>query len=220
MKRSEAAERRVEEYLGAVERHLAHRPEGERREIVSGLRDHITEARRRAGERGDEESDTVERILADMDPPESFSEAAVDMAPGGAAGGGAPNRGGSGRWFALALAFLLVNAYGVWRWTDYLERREAAETAAPETQPVRKAERILRLRKVEQVDVSPDRRLILRLMFSDEPDRNKLTRFLRLNAPGEGPLDYRLMEAMVEGKVGDHAWLQAKARMDQLVRNG
>ena len=33
-------------------------------------------------------------------------------------------------------------------------------------------------------------------------------------------LAYALMESMVEGKVGDEAWLQAKARMDQLVRNG
>ena len=33
-------------------------------------------------------------------------------------------------------------------------------------------------------------------------------------------LAYRLMETMVEGKVGDQAWVQAKARMDQLVRNG
>ena len=33
-------------------------------------------------------------------------------------------------------------------------------------------------------------------------------------------LAYRLMETMVEGQGGDEAWVQAKARMDQLVRNG
>ena len=53
-------------------------------------------------------------------------------------------------------------------------------------------ERILRLRKVEQVDVSPERELILRLTFSDRPDRAQMTRFLRLSVPGQGEVDYQL----------------------------
>ncbi|HOO20201.1 MAG TPA: MG2 domain-containing protein [Kiritimatiellia bacterium] len=198
MKNRGEAERRAEAYLREVERQLAHKPEAVRREVTAGLRDHIAEARRRAAERGEAETEAMDRILAEMDPPETFAEAAADPTDGAAPGAGAAAaRRGGARWFALAAAFLLVNTYGVWRWTDYLSRREAIESGPPATeQAAPKGERVLRLRKVEQVDVSPERRLILRLMFSAEPDRTKLTRFLRLHAVGEGPLDYRLMEAM------------------------
>ncbi len=49
-----------------------------------------------------------------------------------------------------------MNTYGVWRWTDYLSRREAIESGPPATeQAAPKGERVLRLRKVMQVDVSP-----------------------------------------------------------------
>jgi hypothetical protein len=47
----------------------------------------------------------------------------------------------------------------------------------------------------------------------------KLDKLRDLDAP-QRQLAYRLMEAMVEGKVGAPAWVEAKARMDQLVRNG
>ena len=41
MKWSGAAERRVEEYLAAVEKHLAHKPAGVRKDVVAGLRNQI-----------------------------------------------------------------------------------------------------------------------------------------------------------------------------------
>ena len=113
MKSRGEAERRVEAYLREVERHLAHKPEAVRREVTAGLRDHIAEAMRRAGERGEAGPEAVERILADMDPPETFAEAAAEAATPAAAAPAA-GRGGA-RWFALAVAFLAVNTYGVWR---------------------------------------------------------------------------------------------------------
>ena len=65
MKRSEAAERRVEAYLGAVEKHLAHKPPAVRQEIVAGLRDQIGETLRRLETNGAEIGlETVERVLA------------------------------------------------------------------------------------------------------------------------------------------------------------
>lgn len=196
MKWSREVEQRVEAYLREVERHLAHKPAEVRQEVVAGLRDHIAEALRRAGEKGEEGLHVAERILAEMDPPETFAEAAAEVALGVAAET-APEIGrvAARHWFALAVAFLLVNAYGVWRWTDYLSRAEAArqgESAAAVAENPRPVERVLRLRKVEQVDVSPEREIMLRFSFSDRPDRAQMTRFLRLSAPGQGEVDYQL----------------------------
>ena len=159
MKWSRAAERRVEDYLRAVEGHLAHKPAGVRKDVVAGLRSQIAEALQRLELEGGEIGlEVVERVLADMDPPETFAEAAVEVA-GAAAAVLAPQalRTRPGRWFALGLAFLLVNTYGVWKWTRPAAPAPVpgpAETAPPADRPV---ERVLRLRGEEQVDVSSDR---------------------------------------------------------------
>ncbi|MGD9611863.1 MAG: alpha-2-macroglobulin [Kiritimatiellia bacterium] len=203
MKWSGAAERRVEDYLGAVEKHLAHKPAGVRRDVVGGLRNQIAEALRRLDPAGGEIGlETVERVLAEMDPPETFAEAAVEVAAETAVAV-APKlaRGGSSRWFWLGLAFLLVNAYGVWK-TTRPEAPFAPPAESPAVaEPPKVFERVLRLRSVEQVDVSADREVTLRLAFSDEPDRNQLTRFFRLAAPGQGEVKYWLMGAAGGGAV-------------------
>ena len=54
MKWNEAVERRVEEYLSAVERQLAHKPAAVRQSVVAGLRDQIGETLRRLELAGDE----------------------------------------------------------------------------------------------------------------------------------------------------------------------
>ncbi len=204
MKWSEEAKGRVETYLREVERHMAHKPAEVRQEVLADLRDHIAEAMRRVAEGGGSGLEAVERILAEMDPPETFAEAAVEMALGAAAAGSTSTTGniGAKHWFALGLAFLVVNAYGIWRWTDYLARREAAGEAVQKVEEEPPVERILRLRKVEQVDVSPERELMLRFVFSDRPDRDQMTRFLRLFAPGQGEVDYHLA-----GTPEDHVML-------------
>ena len=204
MKWSGAAERRVEEYLGAVEKHLAHKPAGVRKDVVGGLRNQISEAVRRLKLEGGEIGlEIVERVLAEMDPPETFAEAAAEVAAE-AAVAVAPKlaRGESSRWFWLGMAFLLVNAYGVWKTTrpETPSAPPPAESpAVPEPEKV--FERVLRLRSVEQVDVSADREVTLRLAFNDEPDRNQLTRFFHLTASGQGEVKYWLMGAAGSGAV-------------------
>ena len=197
MKRNEAAERRIEAYLSAVEKQLAHKPAEVRKEVVAGLRDHIGESLRRLETAGGELGlEVVERLLAEMDPPETFAEAAAEIAAGAAAAAvPAAMRSGAGRWFALGVAFLLVNAYGVWKWTT----RPAAPAPAParaEAAADRPVEKILRLRRVEQIDMSPEREVMLLLVFSDTPDRNQLTRFFSMTAYGQGEVKYRLTGAM------------------------
>lgn len=199
MKWNEASARSVEAYLDAVERHLTHRTAAARREVLSGLRDHIAEAMRRAEAKGEGSLDAIERILAEMDPPESFAEETSAGASSPAAP--APSCRGSGRWFALGLAFLLVNAYGVWKWTAQLPSR-GAPVAGPVPEPVRleefagPADKVLTLRKVEQANVSPDREVTLVFEFNEAPEREQLTRHLHLSAEGQGDVEYRLAGAM------------------------
>ncbi len=203
MKWSEAAERRVEDYLGAVEKHLAHKPAGVRKEIVAGLRDQISESLRRLEiEGGGIGLEVVERVLAEMDPPETFAEAAAEAAAEAVAVA-APTamRSGAGRWFWLGVAFLLVNAYGVWKTTRPAAPPAPAEEPPAVVESAKTFERVLRLRSVEQVDVSADREVTLRLAFSEEPDRNQLTRFFHLTAPGQGEVKYWLMGAAGSGAV-------------------
>ncbi len=200
MKWNEAVERRIEAYLSAVDQRLAHKPVAVRKEVVEGLRDHIGESLRRLElEGGDVGLDVVERLLAEMDPPETFEEAAME-AVAGVASSVAPAtlQKGGGRWFWLALAFLLVNTYGVWKWSTRPDVPPPV-TSVPvvaESVPEIPVEKILRLRRVEQVDVSPDREVMLVLAFSETPDRHQLTRFFHLEAEGQGEVDYRLTGSM------------------------
>jgi len=185
MKWNEEAVHRIDVYLDEVEKGLADKPSGVRSDVVGGLRDQINESLRilaAAGERIDLEA--VERVLAEMDSPETFAE--------GEAPRTAVERNGLNRWFWLGVAFLLVNIYGVWKWTvqPVISEPPAIEEVV---QTPRVVEKILRLRKVEQVDVSAGREVTLALTFSEEPDRKQLTRYFRLSAPGQGPVKYHLM---------------------------
>ena len=198
MKWSAAAERRVEEYLDAVEQHLAHKPAAVRKDVVGGLRNQIAEALARLEvESGEIGLEIVERVLAEMDSPETFAESAAEVAAEAAvAVAPKPARGGATRWFWLGVAFLAVNAYGVWKTTRPEAPPAPAEAEAPAAAgPERPHERVLRLRSVEQVDVSADREVTLRLAFSDEPDRHQLTRFFQLSAAGQGEVKYWLLGA-------------------------
>jgi hypothetical protein len=195
---SEAAVRRVEEYLSAVEKHLAHKPAAVRKDVVAGLRDQIGETVRRLELKGGEIGlEVVERVLAEMDPPETFAETIAEIAAEAAvvAAPAALSRG-AGRWFTLGVAFLLVNTYGVWKWTARpLPSTDPLPVPAVVKTEIR-IEEILRLRRVEQIDVSSEREVMLLLAFSQMPDRNQLTRFFHLEAEGQGEVDYRLAGAM------------------------
>ena len=221
MKRSESVERRIEDYLAAVGRHLAHKPAAVRQEVVAGLRDHIGESLRRLEAEGAEAGlEAVERLLAEMDPPETFGEAAMEAAAGVAAAAvPALAKSGGGRWFWLALGFLAVNTYGVWKWTA----RPGAPAPAPAVAgpaPEMPAEKILRLRRVEQVDVSPEREVMLLLAFSETPDRSQLTRFLHLAAEGQGEVAYRLTGSMGSNTVMVETAPVLAERLDYSIEAG
>ncbi len=198
---------RIEAYLAAVDLQLAHKPGRVRREILAGLREHIQEALRRQDGAGDPAA-ALDRILAAMDAPEEFAERADSPVPTAAAPGRAPGRAGT-RWFWLALAFLLVNAYGVWRWTTpgglpAVIRRLAGPTpsaAAP----------ALQLLSVEQANLSADRKATLRLTFNAIPHRDSLPHFLRLSTRQQAEVPYQ-----AQGPAGTNiVWLQTDPVLDR-----
>ncbi len=184
---------RVERYLAAVEQHLKDKSPEVRQEVVAGLRDHIMEALRRAQEEGAEE-EALDRILAEMDPPESYSESDSESGDPAVARAASAT---SSPWFWLALAFLFVNAYGVWKWIHPQAPLPPTPPESVSTQkpapPSREIVSALRLQSVEQVDLSSTREATVRLIFTDAPDLDLLSRFLRLTADRQTEIPYRIL---------------------------
>lgn len=215
---TDAMKQRVDEYLGAVRRAMGGKPEKVQVEIIRDLREHIEESVRLAEASGNPATlEMVERILAEMDEPESFGESdAIEMAENGGispvlASKSAENGQNSSflwknRWFFVALAFLVVNIGGFWM----LLRPEGQEMAfascvvAPpdgeiSAEDVESAVEVflpeLALKKVRQVDVSSEREVILRFDFNAEPDRGLVTRHLSFYDGNGEPVEYRLRPA-------------------------
>jgi hypothetical protein len=186
------AERRLDVYLRAVERRLSRKDPRERGELIAELRDHALEAlRRRAGERPSLAD--VECVLADMDPPESFADPSPpEPVPVSAT---APARGRAAPWLLIALGFLLVNAYGVWKWTHPavpVQVSGGASTNQPDMS-VPAAERIpLSLAAVEQIHLTAAREATLRLTFNGAPNRELLSGYLKLSDEDEAEIAYEL----------------------------
>lgn len=86
-----------------------------RAELRRDLESHILDAL--ACDGADPTAERLEAVLGRMDPPESFRPGAGPVASVDAPPPAAARRGPGGRWFALALAFLALNAWGVWKMT-------------------------------------------------------------------------------------------------------
>ncbi|MCF7837152.1 MAG: hypothetical protein K9N49_00825 [Candidatus Marinimicrobia bacterium] len=144
-----------------------------------------------------------------MDAPEDFAEEAELEEAGAPGGAGRPRRGG-GRWFALGLAFLLVNAYGVWRWAPQPgHTTPGAEVLAPPAPPAE----ALRLEQVAQVNLGHVREVTLRLEFNVPPDAAQLPRFLTLTEEGGQEVAFQLLGE----SAGEHVLIETEPVMsDQL----
>jgi len=183
-------ESRIRRYLDAVEKQIATKPAAARREVIDGLRDQIAESLRRTGPEPTIED--LDRIIGEMDAPECFAEALQDPPPTGAAP--APKRGDL-KWFLLAVAFLVVNIYGVIKWTSsaasdadavFLSDPNTATGTNGNDQPESAEPVPLSLIRAEQIDITASRELTLRFTFSGAPDRLIASRFIKLtNQDGE-----------------------------------
>ncbi len=103
MKTPDPVSQRIEEYLQEIQKRLKDKPIEERRSLIETLRRHIQEGLQQFGHAPTLED--VNRLLAEMDDPSEYSEAEEPPAP----------KRGNGKWFLLALAFLAVNTWAVWK---------------------------------------------------------------------------------------------------------
>ncbi len=103
---------RVDAYLRDVAKAAAHLSTRERDDLIQELQRHISYALHQRGGT-DPTLDDVLYVLGEMDDPSAFAKVSGDE-PSTVAFHPGPTRWS---WFMLALAFLLVNAWGVWRWT-------------------------------------------------------------------------------------------------------
>lgn len=105
---------RIETYLDAV-RAQSGLDAAAWAELRRDLEAHIFDALAGGGD-----APTLERleaVLGRMDPPESFRPGTGPLASAEATPSAGPRRGPGAGWFALALAFLALNAWGVWKVT-------------------------------------------------------------------------------------------------------
>jgi alpha-2-macroglobulin len=192
------AQQKIKEYLQAVEQRLAHKPAPIRQDIIDGLREQIEAALQVDGRVADNPAD-VDRVLGEMDAPEDFDEAEAVPA--------ARPSPRSHRGFLLALAFFVLNAYAVWRWSAPPPPPVAIETAAQvEPAPETAQPASLRLVALEQVDLAANRAVTLRLGFNHVPHRDLLTRYLTLSTAGQPEIPYTLQGPADTNSV----WIQTR----------
>lgn len=99
---------RLNSYLSEVRAALGDRPPSLRDAIVADLERQALDALEQRAAGREPTAEDLEAVLGGMDPAAAFAAPAAE---------GVSTRRSS-RWFWLALAFLVVNAWGVWRWTS------------------------------------------------------------------------------------------------------
>ncbi|MCX7005892.1 MAG: hypothetical protein NTY53_01330, partial [Kiritimatiellaeota bacterium] len=112
----------------------------------------------------------------------------------------------SSRWFAVALAALALNAWAVWKLTH--PQGSAVEKTATVV-AVEKKLPALKLLAVQQINLTPERELTLKLRFNSAPNRQKLKQYLFLHEGKDGDLDFDLV-----GQAGGSNVLVRAANVD------
>lgn len=184
--------RRIREYLDEVEENLEGRTEPVRKELIKQLESHICDALLQSGRENPTEAD-LEIVLSEMDTPDSYrisdeSDApAANAATGGhsaqSAAGCPVKGGGGGKWFILALCFLLLNAWAVWKVTRVPEGAApvvARQPEAPHPEPLR-----LMSASMASFDAS-ENEAVIRLEFNAAPAPKLLEKFVSLSEDAEG----------------------------------
>lgn len=184
---------RIRAYLDEVAENLEGRPEPVRRELLKQLESHICDALRQDGRENPTEAD-LEIVLSEMDPPDSYriDVEGDDPAPSAAHGGRASDLavgsitkggGGGGKWFILALCFLLVNSWAVWKVTrvpSEVKPVVASPSEATRPQPLR-----LLSATMASFDTS-ESEAVIRLEFNAAPAPKLLEKFVTLSEDAEG----------------------------------
>ncbi|MCX6996731.1 MAG: MG2 domain-containing protein, partial [Kiritimatiellaeota bacterium] len=195
MKLSPVLLQKIEEYLNAVAAQLGRQPAAARGELLSQLREHIADALQRRG--ATPTAADVETVLAEMDPPESFAEEEIGDQRSTVSGQPAAIHNpqaainNSSKWLVVALVALTLNAWAVWK----LTHPQPSKSTTTATIVAEKKLLALKLLAVQQVNLTPERELTLKLRFNSTPNRQKLKQFLFLyeGKVGDEKLDFDLV---------------------------
>lgn len=190
-------QQRIDAYVKRVRSFIANKPAAAREEVINGLREHIHEALNRAGP--SPSLADLEKIIGEMDPPESYAEADPSADPPRTHATTA--RASSNRWFALGLAFLALNGYGVWKFTRMPAATNNAAAIEQTDANTGQAPAPLRLISIEQTDMSATREASLLLHFNATPDMNMIYRFVRLSSPSSGEISYQAQSSVGSNSV-------------------
>jgi uncharacterized protein YfaS (alpha-2-macroglobulin family) len=193
MNLSSELQAKIENYLNAVATQLGGKSAAAKQELLTELREHITESllsRSSAPTAAD-----VEAVLTEMDPPESFREEEGGGLKADAAGRSSVvglQSSASSKWFVIALAALALNAWAVWKLTHPPAPKAAAIATVV---AVEKKLPALKLLAVQQVNLTAERELTLKLRFNSAPNRQKLKQhlFLYEGKVGDDKLDFDLV---------------------------
>lgn len=199
---------RIRAYLDEVEENLEGRTEPVRKELLKQLESHICDALRQSGPDNPTEAD-LEIVLSEMDTPDSYriaaegeptTSGAVNAGPSAQPVSGLAGKrgGGGGKWFVLALCFLLLNAWAVWKVT----RVPAVAKPVVVRQPDAVRPPPLCLMSASVVSFDPaEIEAVIRLEFNAAPSPKLLEKFVTLSEDAEGKNEIRFE---VVGEIKSH----------------
>lgn len=187
---------RIDDYLRAVEAQLSDKSAAAKQELLTELQEHIAEALRKRS--ATPTVADIDAVLAELDPPESYAEP-TDTKPLPSTQQSMPpperpsRSSGSSKWFVVALVALALNAWAVWKLT-HVPQLQATSAPVKYLSTVA-APRALAMVAVQQVNLTAERELTLRLDFTSSPNRQQLKKFLFVFAEktGGARLDYELV---------------------------
>ncbi|MFA5203378.1 MAG: MG2 domain-containing protein [Lentisphaeria bacterium] len=200
MTTSTEIESRIRGYLDAVRSNVADRAAPVRAELLRQLESHLREALRQRGGEAPSVTD-VEAVLAEMDPPDAYcaeGDVAPAVPPPVRETACRPVGTGGGKWFVLALCFLALNGWAVWKWTadraaaappvPAVPVAESVAPVAPKVEPLR-----LQTAAMAAYDAA-DQSVLLKLVFSEPPAAKQLGKFVTVSkdAQKREPLEWSL----------------------------
>jgi uncharacterized protein YfaS (alpha-2-macroglobulin family) len=195
-------ESRIRGYLDEVRSNLADRAAPVRAELLRQLESHLREALRQRGGEAPFLAD-VEAVLAEMDPPDAYrlesdlSPATLPPVPVSGTGSRPVGGGVSGKWFVLALCFLALNGWAVWKLTasraavppvPALPVAESVAPVVPKVEPLRLQTAVMAAYN------AVDQTVLLKLVFSEAPVAKQLGKFVTVStdAQKQEPLEWSL----------------------------
>ena len=178
---------RIRVFLDEIKVNLGDRPEPVKTDLLRQLENHILDALRARGGTTPSMSD-LESVLSEMDPPDSYRM--DDAEPIRSSGGWGQ------KWFILALCFLVLNGWAVWKMVGKSADVKPVMAVPSNEAPSPESLRLLSASMASYNN--EDGAVVLKLQFNFPPVANRLRKYIMLSrdaVPKEW-LDWELVGAI------------------------